>query len=477
VLAALVRGTLSGVRRDVDPVFLRGRRPSFVLGIVTIIVLVAACTGLVYPLKRVTTVSSLGVVYLLGVVLVSAYWGLWFGVAMSVLSAAAFNFFHLPPVGRFTIADSRNWVALGAFLVVAVATSTVSELARARAMEAERRRAEADLTAEMAQVLLARAGVEDALVPIGRRLAAVFGVPWASISLGEQSGDARREAVALRAGERRLGTLVVPSGLRASVIARLRERVVPALAAVLEVALERERLIAETVETEALRRSDAVKTAVLRTVSHDLRSPLTAMVAAGAAVRAPDVTVAERDELGGLVVEEGARLSRLIENLLDLSRLEAQAAAPQLVECSVEEVIDAALAAQPSDAVFDVRVDPALGSMRADFVQIERALANLMENATRHSNGTPVIVRARAAGARAVIRVVDSGPGIPAVEQERIFEPFYRAPGQAHAGSGLGLAIAKGFIEINGGGIGVESAPGQGTSFVVELPLAGETGA
>jgi two-component system sensor histidine kinase KdpD len=445
--------------------------------VIVTIVLVGVCTGLVYPLKQVTTVSSLGVVYLLGVVIVSAYWGLWFGVAMSVLSAAAFNFFHLPPVDRFTIADSRNWVALGAFLVVAVATSTVSELARARAAEAERRRAEADLTAEMAQMLLARAGVRDALAPIGRRLADAFGLAWASISLGEQRGDARREAIALCAGERRLGTLVVPGGLRAGVIARLRERVVPALAAVLEVALERERLIAETVQTEALRRSDAVKTAVLRTVSHDLRSPVTAMVAAGAAVRAPEVTLAERDELGGLVVEEGARLSRLIENLLDLSRLEAQAAAPQPVECSVEEVIDAALAAQPSDAVFEVRIDPAVGPVRADFVQIERALANLLENATRHSNGTPVIVRARTAGGRTVIRVVDRGPGIPAVEQERIFQPFYRAPDQAHAGSGLGLAIAKGFIEINGGQIAVESAPGQGTSFVVELPLADETGA
>jgi two-component system sensor histidine kinase KdpD len=126
-----------------------------------------------------------------------------------------------------------------------------------------------------------------------------------------------------------------------------------------------------------------------------------------------------------------------------------------------------------------VRIDPALGSVRADFMQVERALANLLENATRHSNGTPVVVRARAAGERVVIRVVDRGAGIPRVEQERIFQPFYRAPGgagEAYAGSGLSLAIAKGFIEINGGRIGVESAPGQGTSFVVELPLVGETG-
>ena len=475
-----VGGTLIVVQRGVDPMRLRGRRPSAAAGAVATVLLVAVCTVLVYPLKQVTTVSSLGVVYLLGVVIVSAYWGLWFGVVMSVLSAAAFNFFHLPPVGRFTVADSRNWVALGAFLVVAVATSSVSELARTRASEAERRRAEADLTADMAQLLLARTGVEDALVPIGRRLAAAFELSWASISLREQHGDARREAIALSVGERRVGTLLVPAALRPSVAARLRERVVPALAAVLEVAIERERLVAEVVETEALRRSDAVKTAVLRTVSHDLRSPLTAMVTAGAAVRAPDLTLAERDELGGMVVEEGARLSRLIENLLDLSRLEAQAAAPRPGECSVEELIDAALVAQPSEASFDVRIDPGLRAVRADFVQVERALSNLLENASRYANGGSVSVRARPAGGRAVIRVTDRGPGISAAEQERIFEPFYRAParaGEAHTGSGLGLAIAKGFIEANGGRIVVESTPGQGTSFVVELPLVGEVSA
>jgi two-component system sensor histidine kinase KdpD len=460
-----------------DLMLLRGPRPSHVAGVVTAVVVVVVCTLLIFPLKRVTTVSSLGVVYLLGVVIVSAYWGVWFGVATSVLSAAAFNFFHLPPVDEFTIADSRNWVALAAFVAVALATSSVSELARARAAEAERRRTEADLTAEMAQTLLARVDVERALPPMGRRLAAVFGLPWATISLDEESAAHRREAIALSVAERRLGTLLVPAGLRPSLAARLRERVVPALAAVLAVALERERLIAAAVETEALQRSDAVKTAVLRAVSHDLRTPVTAMVAAGAAVRAPELTLAERDELGGLVVEEGARLSRLIEDLLDLSRLEAQAVAPRAAEFSVEEVIDAALAAQASDAAFDVRIDPALHPVHADFVQIERALANLLENATRYSNGAPVTVRARAAGDRVVIRVIDRGTGISAVEQERIFEPFYRAPAGAaatHTGSGLGLAIARGFIETNGGTIEVESAPGQGTSFVVELPAVAE---
>jgi two-component system, OmpR family, sensor histidine kinase KdpD len=136
------------------------------------VVLVVVCTVLVYPLKHVTTVSALGVVYLVGVVIVSTFWGLWMGVAMSVLSAAAFNFFHLPPLHRFTIADSRNWVALGTFLVAAVVSSWVSNYARSRSVEADRRRAEADLTAEMAQLLLG-GGVSDALLALDRAAAVV----------------------------------------------------------------------------------------------------------------------------------------------------------------------------------------------------------------------------------------------------------------------------------------------------------------
>ena len=241
-----------------------GRRPPLVGGVLPAVVLVAVCTGIVYPLKQVTSVSSLGVVYLFGVVVVSAFWGVWLGIATAALSGVAFNFFHLPPVGRFTIADSRNWVALGAFFVAALATSWVSEVSRHRAAEAERGRAEADLTAEMARLVLPRAAAADALGLIGRRLAAVFELPWATITLGQSSGSGRRVAIPLAVGERRLGTLVVPAGMPESIVSRLRERAVPALSAVLELALERETLIAEAVQTEGLRRSEAVKTAVLR---------------------------------------------------------------------------------------------------------------------------------------------------------------------------------------------------------------------
>ncbi|MFZ0381024.1 MAG: DUF4118 domain-containing protein [Solirubrobacteraceae bacterium] len=217
------------MRARAQSILLRGPRPSAVSGFVATVILAGVCTGMVYPLKLVAPVSSLGVVYLLGVVVVSALWGLWLGIAMSVLSTTAFNFFHLPPLLRFTLADERNWVALDVLLAPAVATSSVGEVMRSRAFEAERRRAEADLTAEMAQLLLARVGVGDALALIGQRLAEVFELRWASIALGEVQGDRRRQAIALEVADGRAGTLVVPAGLSASVVARGdRERQRPA---------------------------------------------------------------------------------------------------------------------------------------------------------------------------------------------------------------------------------------------------------
>jgi two-component system sensor histidine kinase KdpD len=171
------------------------------------------------------------------------------------------------------------------------------------------------------------------------------------------------------------------------------------------------------------------------------------------------------------VGEEAHRLSRLIDDLLDLSRLEADAAEPHPESTSVEEVLLAAIDELhlPPDA-FKLAVDAGLRPVRADAAQLQRAFANLLENGYRHSGGFPVSVRARDVGGRILVRVVDRGPGIPPAQRERIFEPFYRAGGD-HKGSGLGLAIVRGFVEANGGKVWVESLPGQATSFVVELPF------
>jgi two-component system sensor histidine kinase KdpD len=434
---------------------------------------VAATTLVIFPLRTVSPAVSNGVLYLLAVLLVSTVWGLWLGLVTSIESAAAFNYFHIPPTGRFTIADGRNWVALAVFFAAAVVAGSVADLARARAAEAELRRREADLAADLARLLLGGTSVEPTLTPAAARLAEALELPWAAIELRAAERDGAR-SLPLVAGERRLGTLLVPADIGDGVAAQLADRVVPALEALLAAALERDRLQTEVVETQALRRSDELKTALLRTVSHDLRSPLTAILTAADALSSEGLSPAERSDLAGAVTAEAGRLSSLVEKLLDLSRLQAGVGEPRRDWCAVEEIIRVAIddLGFPPDR-FRLSIDADLPLVRADAVQLERAFANLLENAARYSHGGPVSVRARAVGKRLMVRIVDRGEGIPAAEIARIFEPFYRPASDriAHTGSGLGLAIARGFVEANGGQVWAESLPGQGATFVVALPL------
>jgi len=472
--------------------------PSRRVGVLVALASVALCTLIVYPLREVAPIASLSVVYLPAVLIVSVTWGAWLGLATAVVSAGAFNFFHLPPTGEFTIRDSRNWVALIAFFVVAGIASSVAEVARARTRDAQERRLEADLAAEMARLLLQGNSLAEALPTAAARLAQALELTSAAIQMEAVEGDERRIAFPLREGTRRLGTLLVGADTSEASLRRLQERVVPALEALLRAALEREGLLGDVVETAALRRADTIKTALLRAVSHDLRSPLTAISAAGAAVGSPSLSPREREEMAAVIQEEARRLSRLVDNLLDLSRLEAGAAEPHRGWASIEELIRTAvaeLAPQPDD--FSLSIEQDLPLVQIDAVQMERAFVNVLENARRHSGGHPVSVRARAVrslaggarraphqdgervegqrpvGDRVIVRIVDRGPGIPPAQLERVFEPFYRAGAQGgeHRGSGLGLAIARGFTEANAGSLHVESLPGQGATFVFELPL------
>jgi two-component system sensor histidine kinase KdpD len=450
-----------------------GGTASASLGVAVAVLAVAITTALVYPLKGIAPVQALAVVYLVAVLLVSSVWGGWLGIATALGSAMAFNFFHLPPTGRFAIREGQNWVALAVFLVAAVIVSTLAQRARRQAAEAHDRQDEADLAADLARLLLRGSGRDDALPAVSRRLAQALGLSSATIELQPVDSDERRAAFALSDRSHQIGTLILPSGLPEGALMRVRRHIVPALEALLAAALERDALLSDVVETSALRRSDALKTALLRTVSHDLRSPLTAILIAHEALGTEGLSDEEHEQLLAGVGLEATRLSRLIDNLLDLSRLEADAAEPQRQWCSIEEVIDAALVHLDAsvDAV-SLSVGTDLSPVRADAAQLERALANLLDNALRHSGGHPVSVRARNVGSRILIRIVDRGAGVPPADLERIFEPFYRSEtGQAgQRGSGLGLAIARGFIEVNGGRVWAESLPGQGTSFVVELP-------
>ena len=458
------------------PDLLREARPRPALGVAVAVAAVAVATIAIYPLKSLAPTLSLSVVYLPAVLLISAYWGVLLGFLTSLLSAAALNYFHLPPIGRLSLSDHRDWVALAAFVTVSVVVSAMAELARSRELEGERRRGEADLAAALARELLAGSDTRTALGATARRVAEALAIPSAAIELGVSDGDERRIALPLRGGDgAQIASLMVPRGLNPELGERLRTQVVPALGALVAIALRRDAMQVEAVETAALRRSDDVKTALLRAVSHDLRSPLTAIVAGGHALGASSLTDEERRELSAAVVGEGTRLSTLVDKLLDLSKLQAGSAEPRRDWISVEDIL---LAARDglTDRSADIRlaIDPDIPALRADGAQLERAFANVLENARRYSNGLPVSIHARRVGKQVVVRIVDQGPGIPAAERERIFEPFYRSRGpgpRPWTGSGLGLAIARGFVEANGGTISVESLPGQGTSFVISFPV------
>ena len=257
----------------------------------------------------------------------------------------------------------------------------------------------------------------------------------------------------------------------------IRERFLPAFASLLGIALDRERLEREAVATESLRTSDAVKTAILRAVSHDLRSPLTAIRVAAESVASLSVTLSDEDRARQLdtVRRESARLDRLVANLLDLSRLEAGSTRSQRELVSVDELIGQAFAELAHDDRIRVQLPPEPLVIDVDPFQVERVLANLVENALRYSSpDSDVLVDVRSIGADAIVRVADDGPGIPEAERDRIFEPFQQlASADGRRGTGLGLAIARGFAEANGGRVWAESNNGRGASFVVAFPLAG----
>ena len=416
-----------------------------------------------FVLDDVAPVVSLGVVYLPAVLLVSVTWGMGVGLVTSVASALAFNFFHIPPTGRFTVAQAENWVALAAFVLCAIVVSGVADAARRRGAEAEARAQEADLAAELARGMLAGGELAELLRAAGERVAAALGIAPATIVPGHATAAAHQSAFALRdaAGEQ-VATLLVPAGLDEGRQARLTERVLPSLQALVATTLQRHALLDEVVETAALRRSDDLKTAILRAVSQDLRSPLTAIITSGAALGSPSLDTEERSRLADGIAAEGRRLERVITNLLDLSRLEGDSAVPR------HDWVD--VAGAPAQRRRR-RVRRASGSSPTATCRRSAPTPSSWSGRSPTSSTTrsvtpatgPVSVRARAVRDRLIVRVVDVGPGIPAAEQPRIFEPFYK--GEHSAGSGLGLAIVRGFVEANGGHVTSSRRPGRGRAW------------
>jgi two-component system sensor histidine kinase KdpD len=433
-------------------------------------------------LHHVTPVTGLSVVYLLGVLVVAVRRGQAAALAAAVLGVLTLNYFFIAPVHRLTIRDSENIVALIVFLVVAIVVGRLAAAARertreadARAREAAARREEAEMLAQVAAGLLTAERVEARLPEVGARVARALGVAEARVQVGAAPDSIPgMRTIALPA--RRLRAWVhLPSA--ASVPAVDLARVLAALGAVVDVAVERETIARATAEADTARRADVAKTAVLHAISHDLRSPLTAITTAAEALGGPPLGPSDHAELVSVVRCEAERLSRLVDDLLDLSRIQAQAVHPQLDWCDLRDVVASAAA---HTARADVRVElPAdLPLVRADHAQMERVFANLLDNAARYSPpGRPIRVTGGTGGSLVTVRVVDQGPGIPPTQRASVFEPFRRGAGSqaqlgAGPGAGLGLAICKGFVEANGGRILLQPNPlGPGVAFAVSLPL------
>jgi two-component system sensor histidine kinase KdpD len=245
------------------------------------------------------------------------------------------------------------------------------------------------------------------------------------------------------------------------------------LGGLLDVAIERDRLADVAAETEAARRADAARTAILHALSHDLRSPLTAITTAGSALREPSISEADRTELLDVIDHEGARLAQLMSDLLDLSKIQAGAVAPQADWCDLQDIVASAAAGLGGEHPIEFAIPPGLPLVRADAAQLERVFSNLIENAVKFSPpDRPVRITAGVGTGRVTVRVIDHGRGIPSADRARVFEPFYRVRGTTGPGTGLGLAICRGFVEANGGQILLQTGAGQGTSFAVSLPLA-----
>ncbi len=432
-------------------------------GVAASIGAVATVTGVIAVLDDWIPVLSLGVLYLFAVLPIAVLWGLRYAICVSVASMLAFNFFFLEPVHTLTLADSRNWFALLVFVATSVVVSELAARSRRRAREAS-------LLAEIATSLLEHGTVSAELDRISAEAARALHADHAEILLGPEV----RAGYPLTASGRRVGTIRLEgSGADAST----RRRVLPALASLLGVAIDRERLEQEAYEAEALRRADTIKTALLRAVSHDLRTPLMAISTSAGALARPDLAIdeADRADLLATILSASDRLDHLVGNLLDLSRLQAGAAEPDQELVDLEELVSAALdELGPAAARVEVVLPEESPGVSVDPHQIQRVLVNLVENAVKYSPPDERIrVQVVASGSEATVRVIDHGPGVPAAEHERIFEPFHRGSRKdLSPGAGLGLAIARGFAEANGGRLSVESRDGQGATFILSLPVS-----
>jgi two-component system sensor histidine kinase KdpD len=466
----------------------------------------AACTAIVSAVVLVYSKwlhmnpTTVGFTFLLSVLIVSAAWGLRYAIFMALLAALAYNYFFLPPLYQFTISDPQNWVALFTFLLTAVIASELSERARREAIESHRRRNEVERLYSFSQQLLVSDNIFGLLNTIPKYMVDCFGVTSAAMFVegketyffdipsqslfpteqlkaisgrGEPVLDREHQIcfMPLRLGVRSVGAI----GLGGCDLSRESMEAIGSLAAI---AIERAHTVEKLTRAEAARESDRLRSVLLDSVTHEFRTPLTA-IKASAETLLSDVQLDQdqRKELLTVINEESDRLNRLVGEAAEVAQLDSHQLELHVEPHSIREAIDAAL--ETSQQVLhqhplEIKVPDDLPLIKIDVERISEVLVHLLENASKYSSpGTSIHVMAElGTGGQVVTSVTDHGPGIDDVEQDMIFEKFYRGRNQRTRiqGTGMGLAIAKAIIELHGGTIGVRSQLGRGSVFYFSLP-------
>ena len=458
-----------------------------------------AMTALGLPLLTVVLTQMRGtlslpsdiLLYLTWTILVSLVGGMYPALAAAVGGFLLLNYYFTRPFHKFTIADSENVLALIVFLLVAVAVSAMVDRAARRTSEAARARVEAETLSTLAGSVLRGSRPLPALLD---QLRETFNVT--SVALLERRtdtgdgdpGEPEDWQVVAAVGDRPCmapaeGEVAIPVddrltlALRGHPLDAADQRLIEAFAAQAAVALRQERLAEQAAAVEPLAAADRLRAALLSAVSHDLRTPLASAKAAITSLRSPDVefSAADRAELLVTADESLDRLVRLVENLLDMSRLQAGALGAKLQPISIADSVATTMEdLLPDGRDVAIHIPDDLADCLADPALVERILANLISNALRYSpDGVPPMITASEHAGRIELRVVDHGPGIPAQDRERVFLPFQRRGDRTNdTGVGLGLALSRGLAEAMGGSLEPDTTPGGGLTMVLRLPTA-----
>jgi two-component system, OmpR family, sensor histidine kinase KdpD len=458
--------------------------------------------GITFFYRKVVPVNptTIALTLLLAILAVSTVWGRAVSVAMSLAAMLAFNYFFLPPIGKLTIADPQNWVALISFLVVALLAGHLSMRVRQQAANASARQRDVEKLYSFSRGLLESGNVIRLLNRIPAQIVDDFEVGAAAVFLADKqkvyrSGPvvpqldteslkavmAREEPmideqnglcfVPVRLGVRAIGSL----GISGSVLSR---QTLEAIATLLAIAMEHARAVEQLGQTEASRQGEQLRTALLDAVTHALRTPLTSIKASVTNLLSnPDLNDAQRGELLTIINEETDRLNRLVGEAAEMARLDAGEVELQLAPHPIDDVIDAALVQCKNSLgprTVSIHVAPSLPRVNVDVLRAREVLVHLIENANQYSPpDRPITITAEANGDCVITSVADRGNGIEDPEQALIFEKFYRGRDQRYSveGTGMGLPIAKAIVEAHGGTLTLTSQRGQGSVFSFTLPI------